>query len=288
VPGAVVGLGRWAARLELEIAVRAGRSRLVVCRHSGPLLVQRVFHPEPNGTAHLYLLHPPGGIAGGDRLEIAIRVHAGARALVTTPAAAKLYRCTGAGSEQRTELHVAADATLEWLPQESIVFDGARAHTATAVHLERGARFAGWEIACLGRTGAGETFKTGHWMQRLAIHQCGQPLLVERLAARAGDAVLTRAWGLGGHPVTGTLLLVTGPCGTAPGELVSAIRSRLSHDPAQRPGELFAASALDGVIVCRYLGSSAPRARACFAAAWDLFRRTALGTAAVPPRIWAT
>jgi urease accessory protein len=279
----------WEARLELEFREQPdGRSRLSACRHRGPLLVQRLFHPEPDGTAHAYLLHPPGGIAGGDRLEIAIDAGPRARALVTTPAATKVYRSAGALAEQCTHLRVAAGAALEWLPQETIVFDGARTRTALRVELEPGARFAGWEITCLGRTGAGERFTRGCWQQRLEVYEGDRPLAIERLAAEAGDALLAQPWGLGGQPVSATLLLATGADGGAPRELVAAIRERIGADGTRRDGELVAASALDGIAVCRYLGGSAPRARAALAAAWELYRTHVLGRTAVAPRIWAT
>src|SRR6185436_819073 len=96
------------------------------------------------------LLHPPGGLVGGDELSIDVEVDAGAHALVTTPAAGKVYRTNGATARQTQRLRVAEGGTLEWLPQEAILYDGARATLETRVELARDARFLGIDAVCFG------------------------------------------------------------------------------------------------------------------------------------------
>ena len=108
----------------------------------------------------MYLVHPPGGVVGGDELRIDVQVDAGAHALITTPAATKFYRCDGRHSSQTQELR-AAGATLEWLPQENIFYRGADVRTATRVHVDADSRFIGWEINCLGLPARGEHFDAG-------------------------------------------------------------------------------------------------------------------------------
>ena len=112
--------------------------------------MQRPFFPEGREVCHVYLLHPPGGIVGGDRLQVEARVGAGAHALLTTPAATKVYRSAGPAAAQEAELVVARDGVLEWLPQETIVYDGADVALATRARLERGARFLGLDLLCFG------------------------------------------------------------------------------------------------------------------------------------------
>src|SRR4051812_17267113 len=127
MPGsAAVAPGGWEAHLELDFQHLAGRTRLVHRRHVGPLHVQRPFHPEPTpgGAAHVYLLHPPGGLVGGDSLAIRARARKGAQVLLTTPAATKFYRTSGELAVQSVTLEVGEDAAVEWLPQETIVFGG--------------------------------------------------------------------------------------------------------------------------------------------------------------------
>ena len=137
----------------------SGRTRLVERHHKGPLIVQRPFYPEGD-PCHVYLVHPPGGVVGGDELRIDVQVDAGAHALITTPAATKFYRCDGRHSSQTQELR-AAGATLEWLPQENIFYRGADVRTATRVQIDADSRFIGWEINCLGLPARGEHFDAG-------------------------------------------------------------------------------------------------------------------------------
>ena len=86
----------WQARLELSFQLSGGRTILARRQHVGPLIVQRPFYPEGPEVCHTYLLHPPAGIAAGDRIEAAVSVEEGAHVLLTTPGAAKWYRSGGA------------------------------------------------------------------------------------------------------------------------------------------------------------------------------------------------
>jgi urease accessory protein len=270
----------WHAKLELELGRVAGRTVLERRLHHGPLVVQRPFHPESDGTAHVYVLHPPGGIAGGDELELDVEVKSGASALITTPAATKLYRTAGQRARVSQSLVVQEGAVLEWLPQETIAFGGADAELWSTVRLEPGANYAGWEIACLGRPASGDAFERGELTQRTDLCRDGRPLVIERLSLRADSALRSGAWGLGGRSVYGCFL-ATG----ASEELVTDVRE---HVQPGEPGDVFAVTMLADVLVCRTLGSSAPRARSLLAAAWGRWRRHTLGKAASPPRIWRT
>lgn len=268
----------WLARLELGFAPRAGRTRLVHRRHRGPLVLQRPFHPEGE-VCHAYLIHPPGGVVGGDRLELELGVEAGAHALLTTPAANKFYRSAGATALQRQWLTVGEGAALEWLPQEQILFAGARVDALTRVHLAEGARFIGWELSCLGRPASGEGFDSGGLRQRLELWRGGRPLLLERNRFAGGERLLAAAHGLGGKPIFGTLLAV----GADAGELAE-LRERLL------PAEIAAVglTLLDGLLVARYLGEGAEQARGLFTRIWEILRPRLLGRPACPPRIWRT
>jgi urease accessory protein len=270
----------WRARLALELGRVAGKTAITRRAHHGPLLVQRPFHPEADGTAHVYVLHPPGGIAGGDDLELELEVQSGASALITTPAATKLYRTAGERARVSQALSVRSGAVLEWLPQETIAFGGADAELSTRVSLEPGARYAGWEIVCLGRPASGDAFEHGELSQRTELRLGGRLLVVERLSLRAESALRSGAWGLGGRSVYGCFLAT----GASEG-LVSAMREHVKPDTA---GDLFAVTTLGNIVVCRTLGSSAARARSLLAAAWGQWRHHALGKTTSTPRIWRT
>lgn len=270
----------WRARLELRLGPVAGKTAIERRLHHGPLLVQRPFHPEADGTAHVYVLHPPGGIAGGDELDLTVEVRRGASALITTPAATKLYRTASERARVSQSLVVRSGATLEWLPQETIAFRGAEAGLFTRVSLEPGARYAGWDIVCLGRPASGDDFEQGSLEQRTELSFDGRPLVVERVSLQAKSALRAGAHGLGGRSVYGCLLATH-----VTDELVADLRE---HVRPEAPGELFAVTTLGEVLVCRTLGTSAARARASLSLAWARWRHHVLGKEASAPRIWRT
>jgi urease accessory protein len=270
----------WQARLELDFQQIAARTRLVQRRHVGPLHVQRPFHPEAGGAAHVYVLHPPGGLVGGDSLGIRVRASQGAEVLLTTPAATKFYRSAGELASQTVTIDVGEDSAVEWLPQETIVFGGARGETRLRVDVARGGHFLGWEVCCLGRPASGDSFEAGSYAQRLELYLDGRPVLIERASFTAQSSVNRERWGLAGCPVFGSFIALTDRL-----DLVDAVRSAL---PAPSGGSLFGVTSRRGALVCRYLGDSVARAREGFLCAWTLLRAALFGRPAVLPRIWAT
>lgn len=273
--------GRWAASLSLEFAERAGRTVLASRAHRGPLQIQKLFYPEDDGSCHAYILHPPGGVVGGDLLEITATAHCGARALITTPAAGKFYRSGGATAAQHVTLRAHHGAMLEWLPQETVFFDGARVATQVRVDLDGDAQFMGWDIACLGRPASNERFTHGAIRQRFELWREQRPLYLERAAYDATEPVMQSAWGLAGQCVTATLVCTTG--NTAPA--LEPLREQCA--PLAIEGA-FAATQLRDVLVCRYLGPHTHEARACLQRAWEVLRPELLNKAACTPRIWNT
>src|SRR5882672_8293826 len=141
----------WKAELRLRFAAEGGRTVLRERRSEGPLVVQKPLYPEGEAVCHAIVVHPPGGIAGGDELDLQVSAATGSHALLTTPGAGKWYR--SAGPLARQSLHFDVAGTLEWLPRETIVFDGAHASFECTVELRNDARYIGWEVLCLGRSG---------------------------------------------------------------------------------------------------------------------------------------
>jgi urease accessory protein len=181
----------WLANLDLEIDNVGGVSRITRRRHLGPLLVQRAFYPEDApATApmaepcHVYLVHPPGGIASGDDLRLDVEVAAGAHALLTTPAAGKFYRRGTAGTSRLVQSLNVDRAALEWLPQENIFYPDAAAELSTLVHVTGGSSFLGWEIACFGLPASGGTLESGSIRQGFELWLDGRPLFLDRVTIR--------------------------------------------------------------------------------------------------------
>lgn len=266
----------WHAELELGYGRDGETTRPTLRRHKGPLRVQKHLYGEGPEVCQHIIVHPPGGIAGGDRLDIAATVGANAWAQLTSPGAAKWYRAKGP-AYQRLELKVGAGATLEWLPQETIVYCGAQGELSTCIELEGDARLCYWDMVALGRPASGERFNTGHFQAHLDIRRDGQLLWHERQRIRGDDGLLDSPIGLAGQPVFATLLIS--------GEIDADLLERCRMIPSLVRGDL---SQLPGLLVARCLASEALHARAWLIDLWRLLRPVLLGRAAVPPRIWST
>jgi urease accessory protein len=276
----------WEAELALEFAALDGATRLSGRRHRGPLRVQKALYPEGQAVCQALILHPPAGIAGGDHLQLSARLGAGAHAQITTPGAGKWYRSGGPEASQKLDFDLAGAAVLEWLPQETIVFDGAKAYMQTQVHLAEDSRYLGWEILCLGRRAAGELFSAGSLGLQTRIERCGRALWLERGQLSGNDALLHSPAGWAGATVCGTLLATLLPGQESADRLpplLTACRQRQPPDLADH-----GVSALPGLLVARYLGHHGEAARDWFAALWQILRPALLGRTAVLPRIWAT
>ena len=269
LPAAEAG---WRAALTLGFAQRAGRTYLARRQHIGPLLVQRPFHPEGD-VCHAYLVHPPGGVVGGDELRLEVQVGRSAHALLTTPAATKFYRSAGRLARQTQRLCV-EDGTLEWLPQETIFYSGARVRSATHLHLTRSARLIAWEIACLGLPARQEDFTAGELALDFEIWVEQVPRLVDRLRIRGGDCARTALWGVAGYRAIGILAAYP-----ADAEALLAVRDI---------DQSLAATRVDGLLVCRCVADQAQDVRRTFTKVWQVLRPRLLERAPMPPRIWAT
>ncbi len=245
-------------------------------RHSGPLQVQKALYPEGGELAHTLIVHPPGGIAGGDALSIDVNVSPGAQALITTPGATRWYKANGRVASQ--DIRIKVDGAFEWLPQEAIVFDRAQVRSAIDIDLNEEAAMLGWDIVALGRTAAGESFTDGGFAQTIRLRQGGRLQWIERTRLAGRDALLASPIGLAGQPVFGCLW-AAGPQWQA--EQIDALRERLDSPAA--PLTLLAPR----LLLARALGT-AQSVRRALENVWRELRPLVLGRAAQPPRIWAT
>ncbi len=271
----------WQAELDLGFERRGDATRLVRREHRGPLRVQKALYPEGPGLCHVIVLHPPAGIAGGDRLQIGIELGDAAQALLTTPGAGKWYRSAGPLAEQAVTIKVGAGATAEWLPQESIVFSGAAARMRTEVDLEPGARYIGNETVCFGRRASGETFERGSLHLGTDIRLDGRLLWRERGVIGGGSPLLHSPVGLAGFSVCSTVLMAGGDIEA---ETLRACRAVTAPEAGARCG----VSVLPQLFVGRYLGHSAQAAREWFVTLWQQLRPAIVGCEAAVPRIWNT
>ena len=266
----------WKASLELEFALQGARTVLARKCQQGPLTVQRSFYPEGD-VCHLYLLHPPGGVAGGDHLQVQVTPSPESHALITTPGAAKFYRSIGPTACTSQQFYLTGGA-LEWLPQENIFFPGAQVQMHTEVNLSDGASYIGWEIHCLGRPVISERFEHGRLVSKTVVKRDGKPLLIDRLVVDGKHSLDGKAT-LRGRPVTATLI-----ASGADSKVLEAAREIIAEVSITDTG----VTLLADILVCRYLGCSSEDARKCFIRIWQAIRPLLMRRAAVLPRIWAT
>ena len=266
----------WHAELALGYGRFGDCTRPTLRRHLGPLRVQKHLYAEGPEVCQHIIVHPPGGIAGGDQLNINVHVGPGAWAQLTSPGAAKWYRAAGP-AYQSVELNVAAGATLEWLPQETIVFSAAQAELSTRIELEGDARLFYWDMVALGRLASGERFERGHFQSHLDIRRDGQLLWHERQRIVGNDGLLDSPIGLDGNPVFATLLVT--------GEISAELLDTCRNLPNPVRGDL---TQLPGLLVARCLASEALEARGWLIDLWRLLRPALLGREALAPRIWST
>ena len=266
----------WRAALDLRFERRGTRTVLAHRRHIGPLLVQRPFDPG-DGSCQVYLVHPPGGIAGGDHLQLQLDALDGTQVLVTTPAATKYYRAAP-GRLARVEQHLRLrSAGVEWLPQESLYFRGANVRSRTRVDLDRHSRFIGWEINCYGRPACGELFDAGSLRTGLELWCEGEPLLLDTQLHDASEATRDAPWCLAGHAASGCLLAYP-----ATNDSVEAAREATAGIPG------VSASFVDQMLCCRAVGAEGETVRGLLTQIWTVLSPRLMGRQARLPRIWAT
>ena len=262
----------WQASLALHFTCPADKTLLRSAQHVGPLTVQRPFYPE-GGTCHIYLLHPPGGIVGGDTLDISVRLEPKSHVLMTMPGASKFYRSSGAQAHLRQHFYLEEEATLEWLPQDTIFFPGTHAALRSVFHLHRASTLLAWELFCLGRPVIHETFSHGTIESRLEVWLDGEPLLIERQHLADGhlDSVMHYPW-------IGTLLFYP-----ASEPHLEAVRQRLG------PFENMAGATLtENLLSVRFLSDDNLICQQVMHDIWQDLRPLLTDKTPYSPRIWQT
>lgn len=275
----------WAGRLVLRYRADAGGRTVAHDRHEGPLRVLKPLYPEGAGICHHVLVHPPGGIVGGDRLRIEIDVEAGAHALVTTPGATRFYRSAGPLAAQEAHLHVHIGGRLEWLPLETLAYPGCAAANHLTLALDGDAEMIGWDILALGLPASERPFDQGSFDQRLAMPGAW----IEGGRIDAADTRLLRSpMGFGGREVLATAWFASG-MPLKPERAEALVDSARAVDVPVVDGlETGVTSPHERVIVARALSHRVESAMTWLARVRAAWRSTAWRLAAAPPRVWRT
>lgn len=286
------GSSGWHGNLQLVYAHHHNETQLTHAQVQAPLKVQRPFYPEGPGVCHTIVLHTAGGMVGGDDLSQTIHLSPHAHALVTTAAASKVYRnkaidippsslvVTGMAARQTIQIHIETDACLEWLPQETIVFNGAIYRQDLRVELAPGASWLGWEITRFGRSARGETFLQGEWRSHTEVWQQGRPLWIDRQWLPGGEELVNSPHGLAGKPIVASLVWVGQ---TVSPEIIE--KARALWNTEERQGEAGVTRLTSGLL-CRYRGCSTSEVRNWFVDVWQLLRLSFLNRPVTKPRVW--
>lgn len=276
----------WAARLDLAVR-RDGERCIAHATHEGPLRVLKSLYPEGNGICHQVVVHPPGGIVGGDQLRIALVLGADAHTVITTPGATRFYRSAGEPAAQQLQATLASGARLEWLPAETIAHSGCLAESRAVFMLEPGAEMMGWELLALGAPAAGVAFEAGRFTQHLEL----PGIWLERGTIAAADTRLLQSpLGLAGRSCMLTMWFGAGSPLEASRTEVLLEAARACAD-ARPMGDACIAGAtlLHGrVVVMRALAQRVEPAMALARAVRARWRELGWQMPAPPLRVWRT
>jgi len=274
---------RWPARLTLTAARDGAGATRVHSRHDGPLRLLKSLYPEGERIAHAVLVHPPGGLVGGDRLDIALDVQHGAHLLVTTPAATRFYRSNAGEAAQLVHATVGEGARLEWLPQETLAYPGCIARNEVKLSLAPGASLFATEVLGLGLPAAGQAFDAGRLLQHLEVE--GRWLDRGWLDA-ADKALLDGPCGLAGHRVLGTLVYAQAEALHGAEALLADGRALLDGVPLS--GITHLAGPGSALLLARVVGDEVEAVTLALRRVRALWRERLWALPGSDPRIWAT
>lgn len=262
----------WQAALSLNFAVHLNKTVITDRYQYGPLTVQRPFYPE-GSCCHVYLLHPPGGIVGGDSLKINLQLAENSHVLITMPGATKFYRTISNKAILHYILTVNSGAILEWLPPTNIIFDAARAYLCGNYQLAKGAKLFGWESLQLGRSLADAPFIQGMVDNLLIIQIPQHDGLFERLRLTGDRLAILKHF------------CISATCFAYPAsvDMLCVARQVLAHFSIPSGATL-----LDDMLVVRLLSNDNQQTQSILYQLWSVIRPLLIGLKPCPPRIWHT
>jgi len=274
----------WSGKLTLRYHFDGNRT-VSHDSHEGPLRVLARLYPEAPSICHHVLVHPPGGVVGGDTLAVSIAVDDAAHALVTTPGATRFYRSAGASASQQVDVKVAGAARFEWLPLETLVYSGALAQNRFRFELAPCAEMIGWDLVALGLPASQLAFARGSYTQEIDL----PGVWLERGRVDADDSLLLDSpLGWAGRRVMATMWFASGSdiaAGLRQGLLDDTLAATVGADAQVTAG---ATSPHARVVLLRVLSSRVEPAMQLLQSVWSNWRDRAWQLEACAPRVWRT
>jgi urease accessory protein len=292
--GEIESSGSWRARLDLDfnlaIGLPAGTSRdqhvhktRLGFEHFGPLRIQKALYPEGPSPCHAIIVHPPGGIAGGDRLEVIVKSRAHSHGLVTNPSATKWYGTDSVVPASQL-IDIELDGKFEWLPQETIVFNQARVRSDIHVRASAHGAMIGWDHLIFGRHASGETFATGHFNQTLRIEIDGAEVWRDKLVLQGNDPLFASPIGFRGHHALATVWAVLPQSQSWDEQTIQSLREQTATHGEQG----IAWTVLHPRLLVGRVLANPLNLKSLLHDAWKFLRPHVLDRIAVAPRLWAT
>ena len=273
----------WHAQLQLEYTADAHRT-VVRHQHTGPLRILQSLYPEGEAVCHNVLVHPPGGLVGGDTLDIQITARGNAHGLVTTPGATRFYKSGGEPALQRTHIQLHNEARLEWLPLEALCYNGCLAENRLTIELAPQAEFIGWDVTAFGLPLANQPIEFGSLRQHIEV----PGLWLERGELNASDARLMQGpLGLAGNCCMASLFFITGTRleRARREQVLETARSLIEgHNLSATAG---ATCPNERVVVVRVLAPVVEPALQLLKGIWAAWREALWAKSASSPRIWS-
>jgi urease accessory protein len=273
----------WRADLKLDYTLESQRT-VVRYLHQGPLRILQSLYPEGDQICHNVLVHPPGGLVGGDTLDIQVTVAEGAHGLVSTPGATRFYKSGGHPALQQVVAHLADNAKLEWLPLEAIAYNDCEATNRAIFNLAPSAELITWDVTALGLPSSDMAFTQGHFQQHLEI----PGVWLERGNIRGEDTRwLNSPLGLAGSKCLASLVFASGSAidSDRTTQALEAAREVIESHPLRLQAGITCVH--PQVIVLRVMSPLVEPTMDLLKKVWAVWRHTLWALPSTPPRIWS-
>ena len=276
----------WNARLDLHYS-RENITSQVKFEHVGPLRILRSLYPEGPGICHNVLIHPPSGLVAGDSLDINIDARDNAHALITTPGATRFYKSTSDWATQTVDVQLRDSSKLEWLPLETLAYNGCRARNTCKFDLKDQSELIAWDITALGMPSANLPFQTGLIEQHFEL----KDHWLDKGRIRAEDLnLLNSPLGLNAKKCLSTLVFASATQKNQEqiNQLLELARGvLLSEQEGMQTVQAGVTSPNPNIVVVRMLSDLVEPSMQLMRGIWLSWRSNVWGLESVMPRIWS-